>query len=137
MELKSKSLAQERFGTYAATYATSRSHAKGGSLPRLVELLAPQPAWSALDIATGKRPAHDNRKREKRKFTMPLDAAARKEVIRLYHEENLDFNEVGRRCDVHRSTVERILNAWDVERDEKREDGRKRRSRESRPKEGV
>jgi hypothetical protein len=53
MELKSKSLAQERFGTYAATYATSRSHAKGGSLPRLVELLAPQPAWTALDIATG------------------------------------------------------------------------------------
>ena len=31
MELKSKSLAQERFGTFAATYATSRSHAKGGS----------------------------------------------------------------------------------------------------------
>jgi SAM-dependent methyltransferase len=53
MELKSKSLARERFGTYAATYATSRSHAKGGSLPRLVELLAPQPSWSALDIATG------------------------------------------------------------------------------------
>ena len=42
MELKSKSLAQERFGTYAATYATSRSHAKGGSLARLVELLAPR-----------------------------------------------------------------------------------------------
>jgi SAM-dependent methyltransferase len=53
MELKSKSLAQERFGAYAATYATSRSHARGGSLPRLVELLAPQPAWRALDIATG------------------------------------------------------------------------------------
>jgi SAM-dependent methyltransferase len=53
MELKSKSLAQERFGTYAATYATSRSHARGGSLPRLVDLLAPQPAWRALDVATG------------------------------------------------------------------------------------
>lgn len=53
MELKSKSLAQERFGAFAATYATSRSHAKGGSLPRLVELVAPQPAWTALDIATG------------------------------------------------------------------------------------
>jgi ubiquinone/menaquinone biosynthesis C-methylase UbiE len=53
MELKSKSLAQERFGAFAATYATSRSHAKGGSLPRLVELSAPQPAWIALDIATG------------------------------------------------------------------------------------
>jgi ubiquinone/menaquinone biosynthesis C-methylase UbiE len=53
MELKSKTLVQERFGTYAATYATSRSHAKGGSLPRLVELLAPRPGAIALDIATG------------------------------------------------------------------------------------
>jgi ubiquinone/menaquinone biosynthesis C-methylase UbiE len=53
MELKSKSLAQERFGAFAATYATSRSHAKGGSLSRLVELAAPQPGWTALDIATG------------------------------------------------------------------------------------
>jgi ubiquinone/menaquinone biosynthesis C-methylase UbiE len=53
MELKSKSLAQERFGAFAATYATSRSHAKGGSLARLVELTAPQPTWNALDIATG------------------------------------------------------------------------------------
>ncbi len=52
-ELKSKSLVQERFGAFASTYATSRSHAKGGSLARLVELLAPQPSWTALDIATG------------------------------------------------------------------------------------
>ena len=53
MELKSKSLVQERFGTFAATYATSRPHAKGNSLLRLVELAAPQPTWIALDIATG------------------------------------------------------------------------------------
>src|SRR6266481_6044978 len=53
MELKSKSLAQERFGAFAATYATSRPHAKGGSLPRLVELAAPQSTWIALDVATG------------------------------------------------------------------------------------
>jgi ubiquinone/menaquinone biosynthesis C-methylase UbiE len=53
MELKSKTLAQERFGAFAETYATSQSHAKGGSLARLVELAAPQPAWLALDIATG------------------------------------------------------------------------------------
>ena len=53
MELKTKSLAQERFGTFAASYATSRSHAKGGSLSRLVELAAPEPSWRALDIATG------------------------------------------------------------------------------------
>ena len=53
MELKSKSLVQERFGTFAATYATSRPHAKGNSLLRLVELVTPQPSWIALDIATG------------------------------------------------------------------------------------
>jgi len=53
MELKSKSLVQERFGAFAATYATSVPHAKGNSLARLVELVAPQPDWTALDIATG------------------------------------------------------------------------------------
>jgi len=53
MELKSKSLAQARFGAYAATYATSLPHAKGSSLARLVERAAPQPSWRVLDIATG------------------------------------------------------------------------------------
>jgi ubiquinone/menaquinone biosynthesis C-methylase UbiE len=53
MELTSKSLVQQRFGAFAATYATSRSHATGNSLALLVELTAPQPAWIALDIATG------------------------------------------------------------------------------------
>jgi len=53
MELKSKSLVQERFGAFAAAYATSRPHAKGNSLLRLVELVAPQETWTALDIATG------------------------------------------------------------------------------------
>jgi ubiquinone/menaquinone biosynthesis C-methylase UbiE len=57
VEPTSKSLVQERFGAFAATYATSRSHAKGNSLARLVELAAPQPSsqpsWAALDIATG------------------------------------------------------------------------------------
>jgi ubiquinone/menaquinone biosynthesis C-methylase UbiE len=53
MELKSKSLVQERFGAFAATYATSRPHARGNSLLRLVELVAPQETWIALDIATG------------------------------------------------------------------------------------
>jgi SAM-dependent methyltransferase len=52
-EQTSKSLVQERFGAFAATYATSRSHAKGNSLARLVELAAPAPSWKALDIATG------------------------------------------------------------------------------------
>src|SRR5262249_3882745 len=53
MDLKSKSLVQERFGAFAATYATSRPHAKGNSLLRLVELVVPQQTWLALDIATG------------------------------------------------------------------------------------
>jgi ubiquinone/menaquinone biosynthesis C-methylase UbiE len=53
MELKSKSLVQERFGSFAAAYATSRPHARGNSLLRLVELVAPQASWIALDIATG------------------------------------------------------------------------------------
>jgi ubiquinone/menaquinone biosynthesis C-methylase UbiE len=53
MELKSKSLVQERFGAFAAAYATSRPHARGNSLNRLVELVAPQQTWIALDIATG------------------------------------------------------------------------------------
>ncbi len=52
-EPASKSLVQERFGAFAASYATSNPHARGSSLARLVELVAPQPAWAALDIATG------------------------------------------------------------------------------------
>jgi ubiquinone/menaquinone biosynthesis C-methylase UbiE len=53
MEPASKSLVQERFGAFAASYATSSPHARGSSLARLVDLVAPQPAWTALDIATG------------------------------------------------------------------------------------
>jgi SAM-dependent methyltransferase len=48
-----KSLVQQQFGAHAASYATSTVHAKGASLPRLVELVKPQPSWQALDIATG------------------------------------------------------------------------------------
>ncbi len=43
---------QEQFGAHARTYITSRPHAKGPSLQRLVELVEPQPHWQALDIAT-------------------------------------------------------------------------------------
>src|SRR5947207_174991 len=48
-----KSLVQEQFGATAAHYLTSKPHAKGKSLERLVELVQPQPAWRALDVATG------------------------------------------------------------------------------------
>src|SRR6266705_3592636 len=48
-----KSLVQEQFGATAAHYLTSKPHAKGKSLERLVELVKPQPGWHALDVATG------------------------------------------------------------------------------------
>ena len=47
-----KKLVKEQFGAHARTYITSRPHAKGASLQRLVELVEPQPDWQALDIAT-------------------------------------------------------------------------------------
>ena len=49
----SKELVQKQFGAHAAAYATSRVHAKGASLQRVVELVKPQKIWRALDIATG------------------------------------------------------------------------------------
>jgi ubiquinone/menaquinone biosynthesis C-methylase UbiE len=48
-----KSLVQQQFGAHAAAYVTSTVHAKGASLGRLVELVAPRPTWAALDVATG------------------------------------------------------------------------------------
>jgi ubiquinone/menaquinone biosynthesis C-methylase UbiE len=49
----SRSLSQEHFGRTAESYLTSKPHAQGRSLDRMVELAAPQPYWRALDIATG------------------------------------------------------------------------------------
>ncbi|MBI1204646.1 MAG: methyltransferase domain-containing protein [Rhodopseudomonas sp.] len=48
-----KSLSQEQFGKNAAQYLTSKPHATGKSLERLVTLTKPQPDWRVLDIATG------------------------------------------------------------------------------------
>jgi ubiquinone/menaquinone biosynthesis C-methylase UbiE len=48
-----KSVVQQQFGATAAHYLTSKPHAQGQSLARLVEWLRPQPAWQVLDIATG------------------------------------------------------------------------------------
>jgi ubiquinone/menaquinone biosynthesis C-methylase UbiE len=48
-----KDLVQRQFGSHAAAYVTSAVHAKGASLSRVVELVAPQPGWRALDVATG------------------------------------------------------------------------------------
>lgn len=47
------SLVQQKFGAAAADYAASAVHAKGESLARLVDLVAPQPHWRVLDVATG------------------------------------------------------------------------------------
>ena len=44
---------KREFGTHAGDYVSSKPHAHGASLQRLVELIAPQPAWQVLDIATG------------------------------------------------------------------------------------
>ncbi len=50
--MSDKQLVQKQFGKNAAAYVTSRVHAKGASLQRLVELVQPQSNWQALDIAT-------------------------------------------------------------------------------------
>jgi ubiquinone/menaquinone biosynthesis C-methylase UbiE len=51
--LMSKTLVQEQFGKTAASYLTSKPHALGKSLERMVALTAPQKDWRMLDIATG------------------------------------------------------------------------------------
>jgi ubiquinone/menaquinone biosynthesis C-methylase UbiE len=48
-----KTLVQEQFGKTAEHYLTSRPHAQGKSLERLVELTQPQADWHVLDVATG------------------------------------------------------------------------------------
>jgi len=47
-----KEQVRQQFGANAAAYATSKVHAKGASLARLVELVNPQPHWQTLDVAT-------------------------------------------------------------------------------------
>lgn len=46
-------LVQQRFGPNAAAYASSRNHAQGESLQRLIALMQPQANWQTLDVATG------------------------------------------------------------------------------------
>jgi ubiquinone/menaquinone biosynthesis C-methylase UbiE len=48
-----QSLSQAQFGQNAAEYLTSRPHAQGKSLDRMVALARPQPHWHMLDVATG------------------------------------------------------------------------------------
>jgi len=49
---ETKKLVQEQFGRNAEAYATSRMHARGVSLTRVVELTAPRAGDAALDVAT-------------------------------------------------------------------------------------
>ena len=49
----SKTAVQEQFGKTAAHYLTSKPHAAGKSLERLVTLTSPQKSWHGLDVATG------------------------------------------------------------------------------------
>jgi ubiquinone/menaquinone biosynthesis C-methylase UbiE len=53
MASDAKSLVQAQFGANAANYVNSRSHARGASLPRLVEMAKPERQWRMLDVATG------------------------------------------------------------------------------------
>jgi len=48
-----KTLVQQQFGKTAASYLTSKPHALGKSLERMVALTAPKPDWRMLDVATG------------------------------------------------------------------------------------
>jgi ubiquinone/menaquinone biosynthesis C-methylase UbiE len=49
----SKALSQQRYSKFAGGYVTSKAHAKGAELNRLVEIAQPQPDWIVLDVATG------------------------------------------------------------------------------------
>jgi ubiquinone/menaquinone biosynthesis C-methylase UbiE len=51
--MDSKTLSQQRFTQYAQGYVTSKAHAKGAELERLVAIAQPQPDWVVLDVATG------------------------------------------------------------------------------------
>jgi ubiquinone/menaquinone biosynthesis C-methylase UbiE len=49
----SKTVSQQRYTMFGQSYVTSKGHAEGEELDRLVELADPQPDWVMLDIATG------------------------------------------------------------------------------------
>lgn len=51
--MDTKDRVRAQFGRAAGAYATSAVHARGDSLGLLVELVRPQPQWTALDVATG------------------------------------------------------------------------------------
>ncbi|MFZ5918332.1 MAG: class I SAM-dependent methyltransferase [Chloroflexota bacterium] len=48
-----KSFSRQRYDRFAQNYVTSRTHAQGAELERLVALARPQPDWIVVDVATG------------------------------------------------------------------------------------
>lgn len=52
MDDKGKLRVKEQFGANPEAYATSKVHAKGASLVRMVALVKPESHWQALDVAT-------------------------------------------------------------------------------------
>ena len=50
---KPENISQQRFGQYAQAYVTSKPHAQGSDLERLLVLAQPQADWMVLDVATG------------------------------------------------------------------------------------
>jgi ubiquinone/menaquinone biosynthesis C-methylase UbiE len=48
-----KRLSRQRFSRYAQGYVSSRTHAEGAELDRLLEIAQPQADWLVLDVATG------------------------------------------------------------------------------------
>lgn len=53
MTSDNRDLVKQQFGAHAEQYVTSTNHSTGESLDRMLERVAPQPGWRALDIATG------------------------------------------------------------------------------------
>jgi ubiquinone/menaquinone biosynthesis C-methylase UbiE len=52
-ESDSKALSQARYSRFAQGYVTSKTHARGAELERLIEIAQPRPEWNVLDVATG------------------------------------------------------------------------------------
>lgn len=52
MSPDTRDLVRQQFGAHAEQYVASIHHATGESLNRMLELVAPQPDWRALDVAT-------------------------------------------------------------------------------------
>ena len=50
---KTETLSQQRFGQHAQAYVTSKPHAQGSDLDRLLKIAQPEVSWVVLDIATG------------------------------------------------------------------------------------